>query len=121
VIGFDAGLFFIDANALEDRVRQLALGADPPLQVVVLDLEGVNYIDSQGSETLGAILDLTRSHAAELRLARVKPAVMDVLRRDGVDERIGASNIHGNLFQACRDLIPPTADASAPTTEAQAP
>ena len=50
VLGFDAGLFFIDANALEDRVRELAHDADPPLRVVVLDFEGVNYIDSQGAE-----------------------------------------------------------------------
>ena len=91
VLGFDAGLFLIDAETrLEDRIRECAQEADPKLQIVVLDFEGVNYIDSQGSETLGAILDLTRSHSAELRLARVKPAVMDVLRRDGVVERIGA-------------------------------
>ena len=29
VLGFDAGLFFIDANALEDRIRELADDADP--------------------------------------------------------------------------------------------
>ena len=40
VLGFDAGLFFIDAGALEDRVRELAHEADPKLQVVVLDFEG---------------------------------------------------------------------------------
>ncbi len=105
VLGFDAGLFFIDANALEDRVRELAHGADPPLRVVVLDFEGVNYVDSQGAEKLGDVLKLTRAHSAELRLARVKPAVMDVLRRDGFIDRIGESNIHGNVFEASRDLI----------------
>ena len=87
VLGYDAGLFFIDANALEDRVRKLSHEADPGLRVVVLDFEGVNYIDSQGSEKVGDILDLTRAFSAELRLARVKPAVLDVLRRDGVVDR----------------------------------
>ena len=62
VLGFDAGLFFIDAGALEDRVRELAHEADPKLQVVVLDFEGVNYIDSQGAEKVGDILDWSRSH-----------------------------------------------------------
>ncbi len=107
VLGFDAGLFFIDASAFEDRVRELAHEADPKLQVVVLDFEGVNYIDSQGSEKIGEILELTRARSIELRLARVKPAVMDVLRRDGVVDRIGDSNIHGNVFEATKDLIPP--------------
>ncbi len=106
VLGFDAGLFFIDANALEDRVRQLALEADPPLQVVVLDLEGVNYIDSQGSEKIGDILELTQAHSAQLRLARAKPGVMDVLRRDGVADRVGEANVFGNIFEATKDIVP---------------
>ena len=121
VLGFDAGLFFIDANALEDRIRDLAHEADPKLQVVVLDFEGVNYIDSQGSETLGDILELTRAHSAELRLARVKPLVMEVLRRGGVVERIGESNIYGNLFEASKDLIPAGGDTSVRSTEPKLP
>jgi sulfate permease, SulP family len=106
VLGFDAGLFFIDANALEDRLRELAHAANPKLQVVVLDFEGVDYIDSQGAEKVGDILELARAHSIELRLARVKPSVMEVLRRDGVADRIGQPNIHGNVFEATRDLIP---------------
>jgi SulP family sulfate permease len=99
VLSFDAGPFFIDAGALEDRVRGLTHEADPKLRVVVLDFEGVNNIDSQGAEKVGEILDLVGSHSAELRLARVKPAVMDVLLRDGVSERIGQENIHTTLFE----------------------
>jgi sulfate permease, SulP family len=106
VLGFDAGLFFIDATALEDRVRHLSLEADPPLRVVVLDLEGVNYIDSQGSEKIGDILELTKAHAAQLRLARVKPAVMAVLRRDGVADSVGEQNVFGNIFEATKDVAP---------------
>ena len=106
VLRFDAGLFFIDAIALEDRVRELTEEPDATLRVVVLELGGVNYVDSQGSETLGEVFEMLRSRDIELRLARVKPAVMDVLRRDGVAERIGESNIHGNVFEASKDMIP---------------
>ena len=106
VLRFDAGLFFIDAIALEDRVRELTEEPDATLRVVVLELGGVNYVDSQGSETLGEVFEMLRSRDIELRLARVKPAVMDVLRRDGVMERIGEANIHGNVFEAAKDMIP---------------
>jgi SulP family sulfate permease len=106
VLGFDAGLFFIDAGALEDRVRELTHMADPKLRVVVLDFAGVNYVDSQGAEKVGEILDLVGSHSAELRLARVKPAVMDVLVRAGVTERIGRENIHATLHEASKDMVP---------------
>ncbi len=66
--------------------------------------KGVNYIDSQGAGKVGDILDLVRAHSAELRLARVKPKVLEVLRRDGVADRIGEENIHGNLFEASKDM-----------------
>ena len=66
----------------------------------------MNYVDSQGSETLGDILEMLRARDIELRLARVKPAVMEVLRRDGVVDRIGEANIHGNVFEASKDMIP---------------
>ena len=50
VLRLDGGLFFATAEALEDRVRELA--DDEPLRALVLDLEGVNFIDSQGAAKL---------------------------------------------------------------------
>ena len=114
VLRFDAGLFFIDANALEDRLRELTLDHDSGVRVVVLELGGVNYIDSQGSETLGAIAEMLEARSIQLRLARVKPAVMQVLRRDGVAERIGGANFHGNVFEASKDMVPPAAGNEPP-------
>ena len=40
-----------------------------------------------------------------LRLARVKPAVREVLERDGVLERIGDDKTHGNVDQAVEAVI----------------
>ena len=58
VLRFDAGLFFASADALEDRIRELALQADPSLHTVVLDFEGVNFIDSQGSDKVAELVDV---------------------------------------------------------------
>ncbi len=107
IVGFDAGLFFIDSDALEDRIRDLAHEAEGSVNVVVIDFEGVNYIDSQGSANVGAIVDLARNHDVDLRLARVKPQVLEVLDRDGVVERLGASSVFGGVFEAVEDRIPP--------------
>ena len=76
VLRLDSGLFFATSQALEDRVRALAQDGSPPLRAVVLDLEGVNFIDSQGAEQLAAILELVESSGGTLRLARVKPSVL---------------------------------------------
>ena len=37
---------------------------------------------------------------ADLRLARVKPGVLAVLRADGFVDRLGADRIHGNVHRA---------------------
>jgi SulP family sulfate permease len=106
VMRFDAGLFFASAEALEDQLREFASDADPRLQVVVLDFEGVNFIDSQGSSTLSEIIDLSDSYGAELRLCRVKPDVRAVLQRDGVINHLGESRIYGNVYRATADQLP---------------
>jgi anti-anti-sigma factor len=94
VLRLDSGLFFATSQALEDRVRALAPEA------LILDLEGVNFIDSQGAEQLAAILELLQSSGATLRLASVKPGVLAVLRADGFVDRLGADRIHGNADRA---------------------
>jgi sulfate permease, SulP family len=97
VLRLDSGLFFATAQALDDRVRDLA---GDGVRTVVLDLEAVPYIDSQGSEQLGEILRYVESQNATLRLARLKPNVRVKLERDGVLERLGADHVHGNVHRA---------------------
>jgi high affinity sulfate transporter 1 len=98
VLRLDAGLFFATAEALEDRIRTLADDGRPV--ALVLDLEGVNFIDSQGSAKLTEIHGLTQADGVTLRLARVKPHVRAVLEADGLVDRIGADRIHGNVHRA---------------------
>jgi hypothetical protein len=44
--------------------------------------------------------ELTDANGVELRLARLKPDVADVLAADGVIDRIGRDRIHGNVHRA---------------------
>jgi high affinity sulfate transporter 1 len=106
VLRFDAGLFFASADALEDRLRELVHQADPKPHTIVLDFEGVNFIDSQGTDKVAEILDLATSYDIELRLARVKTEVKMLLQRDGVIDRLGESHIYGNVYESAADQIP---------------
>jgi anti-anti-sigma factor len=99
VVRLDGGLFFATSDALEDRVRTL-VQESPGLTGVVIDLEGVNFIDSQGSAKLDDILVLCQQAGLTLRLARVKPAVRAVLEREHLLERLGADHVHGNVHRA---------------------
>jgi high affinity sulfate transporter 1 len=84
VVRLDGGLFFATADALHDRLREIVETADPPLHAVVLDLEGVNVVDSQGAAKLTELAQLADGRRISLRLARVKDAVRSVLEAEGV-------------------------------------
>ena len=99
VVRLDGGLFFATAEALETRIRGLTESSSPP-QAIVVDLEGVDFIDSQGASKLKDLHEVTQADGVTLRLARVKPSVLKVMRADGLVELIGADNIHGNVDRA---------------------
>jgi sulfate permease, SulP family len=110
----DGGLFFATSDALEDRIREVALST-PGITGIVLDCGGIDFIDSQGSAKLGDILEFTNQAAVTLRLARVKPAVLELLERDGFLDRLGHDKIHGNVHRAVTAQMD-TAETSDPAT-----
>jgi sulfate permease, SulP family len=111
VMRLDGGLFFATADALEERIRGLVAQSDEPTHALVLDLEGVDLVDSHGAAKLNEILDYTESVQIELRLARLKRTVASVLERDGVLERLGPERTHGNVHRAVEAQL--AADRSA--------
>ncbi len=100
VVRLDGGLFFATADALEERIRGLVLDADEPVSAVVLDLEGVDFVDSQGAAKLVEIVQFLESSQVELRLARLKPSVASILERDRVLDLLGPDHLHGNVHRA---------------------
>ena len=99
VLRLDGGLFFATSDALEDRVREVAFST-PGITCIVLDCEGMDFVDSQGAAKMGEILELTDQSGVTLRLARLKPAVLELLERDGFVDRIGEGRTHGNVYRA---------------------
>jgi anti-anti-sigma factor len=97
VLRLDGGLFFATSEALENRIRALVTD---DVSALVLDLEGVNFVDSQGSAKLAEICSFLTADDVEFRLARVKPRVLAVLQADGLVDRIGTDHIHGNVHRA---------------------
>ena len=98
VVRLDGGLFFATAESFENRVRGLADGGR--LKAVVVDLEGVNFVDSQGAAKLHEIHELLEADGIELRLTRLKPNVRRVLEADGFVQTLGPDHIHGNVHHA---------------------
>jgi high affinity sulfate transporter 1 len=100
IVRFDDGLFFVNADALGDRLRNVRIHADPPLNGVILSLEGVNFIDTEGADSIKKIAQAGKDLNIDLHLARVKPQVIEVLDRDGVIDFIGTEHIHDDIASA---------------------
>jgi sulfate permease, SulP family len=105
VLRLDSGLFFATAEALDDRIRAVIEDSEPKLHGLVLDLEGVDFIDSQGAAKLAEIHDVAATEGVVLRLARVKPPVLAVLDEDGTVALLGPDHVHGNVHRAVEAQI----------------
>jgi SulP family sulfate permease len=106
VLRIDSAIYFANSEAPEDRLRELAQAAEPRLTTVVIDFEGINLIDSQGSGAIDKIIDLAGHADIDVRLARLKGRVRRVLESDGVIARLGPDKIYGSTYEAVVDLIP---------------
>jgi sulfate permease, SulP family len=97
----DGGIFFATAESLDDRVRSV-LDLQPGLRTLVLDLEGVNFVDAQGAAKLTELLGRLASEGQTLRLAHVKPNVLEVLIAEGFLELLGPERVHGTVHRAVK-------------------
>ena len=105
ILRFDSDLFFATSDPFEDEVRNQLEMADPPATVVVMDFEGVDLIDAQGSGQVRSVTALVASHGAQLRLARLKSGVRRMLERDGVIDLIGSDQIYPNVYESVAEAI----------------
>jgi anti-anti-sigma regulatory factor len=72
----------------------------PPVTMVLIDMEGVDYLDLEGADMLNDITKDMKGLGVEIHLARVKHAVMEMLEKDGVDKIIGRDHIHAKVVEA---------------------
>ena len=87
MLRLDGGLFFATADALHDRLREVLETSNAPVHAVVLDLESVDFVDSQGAAKLSELEELAGRHDMTLRLTHVQAPVREILETDGVVSR----------------------------------
>ena len=66
---------------------------------MLLDLELTNEIDVPSADMLKELHDDLEAAGVQLLLARVRPAVRDLLDRSGVTAKIGAEHIYGRVLE----------------------
>jgi high affinity sulfate transporter 1 len=102
IVRFDGGLTFVTAEGLADGIEDRLRRATEPISGVVIDFVGVNFVDSQGADQLGQLVESAHRDRWSLRLARVRGDVMAVLDADGVIDRLGSDRVHPTVAEALR-------------------
>jgi MFS superfamily sulfate permease-like transporter len=100
IIRFDGALFFANAHDFVTAVRQAIAAADPPPRVVIIDGESMNDVDATAIITLKVFQDQLLKTDIQLRFARVKSHVMDVMERGRLDEAIPAEHYYPTVQSA---------------------
>ena len=99
MVRFDGPLFFANASFLEDQITERMMN-NPKLRHIILVANGINDMDASGEEALSLTIDRVRNLGIAISLCGVNEAVMAVLRRTHLLEKIGEENIYPTMERA---------------------
>jgi high affinity sulfate transporter 1 len=102
IVRFDGGLFFVNTGALADHLRSIRIREGSGLNGVILSMEGVDFIDIEGADTIKSIAEAGKERNIDLHLARVKPQVAEVLKRDGILDVMPREHFHADIAAAVK-------------------
>jgi sulfate permease, SulP family len=86
----EASLIYVNADAVLEAVLNRLQAADPSeIRLVVCDLSASPYIDLAGARILHGLHDELAARGIVLRIVGARGRVRDLLRADGVDEKVG--------------------------------
>lgn len=99
LVRFDGPLFFANSSYLEDKMMEI-MRTKKELRHIIIVSNGINDIDASGEETLSLLVDRIRSAGVEVSLSGVNEAVMEVLRRTHLPEKIGENHLFATMERA---------------------
>ncbi len=112
MVRFDGPLFFANASYLEDKITE-RMQDSKDLKHIVIVANGINDIDASGEEMLSLMIDRVRAAGIDVSLSGVNEAVMRVLKRTYLWEKIGEDHIFPTMEKAIAAIYDRTHRESA--------
>lgn len=100
ILRFDGSLFFANSQDFVGAIRRAIAAEETPPQVVVLDCESMNSIDATAVITLSEFKEQLDEDHIELRIARVKQQVLDVMIKGGLEKSIPPEHFYPSVQTA---------------------
>ncbi|HSR49010.1 MAG TPA: sulfate permease [Anaerolineales bacterium] len=105
IVRFDGSLFFANAPDFADGIRTAVSLAEPKPKVVLVDAESINDVDAT---TVMVVMELEtelQRTGVDLRFARVKTHVLEVMRRSGIEEAIEPQHFYLSVEDGVEDFL----------------
>lgn len=106
VVRMDAQFYFGNMSFLRDTLRRLERQQVAPLRAVVIDGSSINNLDSSADAALHEVHADYAGRGILLYLTGVKGPVLDVLRRSGLFDKLGADHFFLDVADAVEALQP---------------
>jgi len=115
VIRYNGSLFFANVNYLEEQILEQVAGM-PELKHIILVGNGINELDASGEDMLSQLVGRLRDAGYDLSITGLNDAVLDVLRRTHLYEKIGEDHLFRNVDRAVAALQKKTHIGSTETS-----
>jgi MFS superfamily sulfate permease-like transporter len=89
VVRVEASLVYFNAEHVREVIRRRIRAAGPSLGMVVLDLSAAPEVDLAGARMLSSLQTELEGAGVSLRLGGAHATVRDILRRQGLEGRVG--------------------------------
>lgn len=103
MLRFDGSLFFANTAFLESYILSLVSSRSKSVKYIILDAQGVNYIDSSGVEMLERFHKELREIGINLVFVRLKEELIDTLKKTSL-YRIVRRGLFDSRSQAIKNL-----------------
>ncbi|MCL5270808.1 MAG: SulP family inorganic anion transporter [bacterium] len=111
VIRFNGSLFFANVNYLEEAILE-RVATMPHVRHILIVGNGINMIDASGEDMLSLLVARLREAGYGISFSGLNDSVMDVLKRTGLYERIGADHFFRDVAAAVRAVHETTHEGS---------
>jgi anti-anti-sigma factor len=85
----EASILYFNAQHVRDTVLEKVQDSAEPVRLVVCDLSASPVVDLAGARMLTSLYERLSAHGIRLRVVGAHAAVRDMLRAEGLDDRVG--------------------------------
>ena len=96
----DGPLFYANAQSVHDGIETLVSSSTEPIHTVIVDLDANDELDITSSEQLDKLIQALHAQSIRVGLAHVHRPALDMARRSGVLDQVGAAHIFPTVAAA---------------------